>query len=233
MNDVINTILSEVSLDERVNGIFLMENNEHMNALRDYLLEHGIPHQEVVEMTNKMLEGNYPERQAYQKDTGVLITWPTPEYKAKAFKENPRKYTDQDPNPKTAAAPEPSEKPITNDGEPVANPQQTPELKQEPEPVPAEKTSNIFEPQQQLKVEPIGQQPSSAPQEPQPIKPVVKTPEIKAAEKEYIKQIFDTDNANLSNLTPTLEEQLKTLYKTADELGLREAVTFLTRYVKP
>jgi hypothetical protein len=225
MNNIIDYILSEVSLDDRVNGIFLMENNIHMDVLREYLIEHGIPRDEVLEMTNKMVEGNYPLKQAYQKDTGQLITWPSPEYKAKAFKENPGKYTDQDPNPKKDVPVEPTEKPIQNTEEPSAAP-----LKQEP--IPTEKTPNIFEPQQSLKVEPINQQQSPT-QQAQPIQPLPKTPQAIAAEKEYINQIFDTDNNNLSNLTPTLAEQLKVLYKNADELGLREAVTFLTKYVKP
>jgi hypothetical protein len=225
MTNIIDYILSEVSLDDRVNGIFLMENNIHMDVLREYLIEHGIPRDEVLEMTNKMVEGNYPLKQAYQKDTGQLITWPSPEYKAKAFKENPGKYTDQDPNPKKDVPVEPTEKPIQNTEEPSAAP-----LKQEP--IPTEKTPNIFEPQQSLKVEPINQQQSPT-QQAQPIQPLPKTPQAIAAEKEYINQIFDTDNNNLSNLTPTLAEQLKVLYKNADELGLREAVTFLTKYVKP
>jgi len=231
MNDVINQILSEVSLDERVvDGIFRMENNNHMSALRDYLVEHGIPQTDVREITNKMLEGNFPDRQAFQKDTGILVTWPSAEYKAKAFKESPGKYTDQDPNPKKDTQQEPTEKPIVNTGEPTT----APPVKQEPEPT--EKTSNIFTPQQPLKVEPAGNMPAQ-PSEPTPIQPPQKTPEIKAAEREYIKQIFDTDNTTLSNLTPTLTEgcknQLKILYTKADELGLREAVTFLTHYVKP
>jgi hypothetical protein len=225
MNNIIDYILSEVSLDDRVNGIFLMENNIHMDVLREYLIEHGIPRDEVLEMTNKMVEGNYPLKQAYQKDTGQLITWPSPEYKAKAIKENPGKYTEQDPNPKKDVPAEPTEKPIQNTEEPSSAP-----LKQEP--IPTEKTPNIFEPQQSLKVEPINQQQSPT-QQAQPIQPLPKTPQAIAAEKEYINQIFDTDNNNLSNLTPTLAEQLKVLYKNADELGLREAVTFLTKYVKP
>lgn len=225
MNDVINMILNEVSLDNRVNGIFLMENNEHMDALREYLMEHGIPKNEVIEMTNKMLEGNFPDRQIFMAATGQLISFPSPESKAKAVKENPGKYTEQDPNPKKDVPAEPTEKPLP---EPSAA-----QLNQEPkqEPIPTEKTPNIFEPQQQLKVEPINQQQSPA--QAQPIQPLPKTPQSLAAEKEYINQIFDTDNNNLSNLTPTLAEQLKVLYKNADELGLREAVTFLTRYVKP
>jgi hypothetical protein len=225
MNNIIDYILSEVSLDDRVNGIFLMENNIHMDVLREYLIEHGIPRDEVLEMTNKMVEGNYPDRQIFRSDTGQLVTFPSPEYKAKAIKENPGKYTEQDPNPKKDVPAEPTEKPIQNTEEPSSAP-----LKQEP--IPTEKTPNIFEPQQSLKVEPINQQQSPT-QQAQPIQPLPKTHQAIAAEKEYINQIFDTDNNNLSNLTPTLAEQLKVLYKNADELGLREAVTFLTKYVKP
>ena len=45
---------------------------------------------------NKMLEGRYPDRQAYNAN-GILVTFPTPEYKQKAiergshFEQNPKK----------------------------------------------------------------------------------------------------------------------------------------------
>ena len=50
----------------------------------------------VNQYLNKMLEGKYPERQAYNSN-GILVTFPTPEYKQKAiqrgthFEENPKK----------------------------------------------------------------------------------------------------------------------------------------------
>ena len=230
MSDVIDQILLEVSLDDRVSGIFLMENNDHMDALREYLIEHGIPKQEVLEMTNAMLEGNYPERQAFQKDTGILVTWPSPEYKAKAFKENPGKYTDQDPNPKKDAPPEPTEKPLPTPQPNIPNSTQQPKE----EPAPVEKTPNIFHPEQQLKVEPIGQQPAQ-PQDHKPIQPLPKTPEQLAAEKKYINKIFDTDNTNLSNIIPVLNEnfqsQLKILHEKANELNLTDAASFIKQYL--
>ena len=38
MNKLLDKILSEVSLDDRVsNGMFNIEENDHMEALRDYL----------------------------------------------------------------------------------------------------------------------------------------------------------------------------------------------------
>jgi hypothetical protein len=50
----------------------------------------------VNQYLNKMLEGKYPERQAYNTN-GILVTFPTPEYKQKAiargthFEENPKR----------------------------------------------------------------------------------------------------------------------------------------------
>ncbi len=82
---LINKILSEVSLDERVkDGIFKLEEEAHMTVLREYLINHGIEEAAAIEFCNRVLEGKYPERQAYNKN-GILVTFPTPEYKKKAI----------------------------------------------------------------------------------------------------------------------------------------------------
>ncbi len=83
---LINKILTEVSLDDRVkDGIFNIENDGHMEALREYLFNKGIDEESVKTFSNTILEGKYPERQAYNAK-GILVTFPTPEYKADAIK---------------------------------------------------------------------------------------------------------------------------------------------------
>ena len=65
-------LLSELCLDNRVeDGIFDIFNNDHMDVLREKLVEMGIPKSEVVELANNVTEGKYPERQAYNAN-GIL-----------------------------------------------------------------------------------------------------------------------------------------------------------------
>jgi hypothetical protein len=83
--DIINHIITECSLDDRiVDGMFNPLIQEHMNVLIEKLLEMNIPEEEIKELNNKIVEGKYPERQAYNKE-GFLVTFPTPDYKAKAL----------------------------------------------------------------------------------------------------------------------------------------------------
>lgn len=83
---LIDKILNEVSLDERVSdGMFNIEESLHMEALRDYLSKKGMDEDAVKTFSNRVLEGKYPERQAYNAK-GILVTFPTPEYKAEAIK---------------------------------------------------------------------------------------------------------------------------------------------------
>lgn len=89
--------LEKASTDNSIeNGIFDISKQEHIEVLREYLLESNIDSKIVNQYLNKMLEGKYPERQAYNLN-GILVTFPTPEYKQKAiqrgthFEENPKK----------------------------------------------------------------------------------------------------------------------------------------------
>ena len=89
--------LEKASTDNSIeNGIFDISKQEHIEVLREYLLESNIDSKIVNQYLNKMLEGKYPERQAYNSN-GILVTFPTPEYKQKAiergshFEQNPRK----------------------------------------------------------------------------------------------------------------------------------------------
>lgn len=89
--------LEKASTDNSIeNGIFDISKQEHIEVLREYLLESNIDSKIVNQYLNKMLEGKYPERQAYNSN-GILVTFPTPEYKQKAiergshFEQNPKK----------------------------------------------------------------------------------------------------------------------------------------------
>lgn len=89
MNNIyknVSELLSDLCLDERVqDGIFDISNNEHLQILREKLKNIGISVKETVEISNKVIEGKYPERQAYNRK-GILVTFPNPEYKASAIK---------------------------------------------------------------------------------------------------------------------------------------------------
>ena len=118
MANIVDRVFGEVCLDERIkDGIFRMEEEEHMNALRDYFVKRGIAKEAAVSVTNRMVEGKYPERQAYNKD-GILVTFPTPQHKAKAiqrgthFEKNPAPQNTTPPRPEA----EPAEKPMPKGG---------------------------------------------------------------------------------------------------------------------
>lgn len=249
MANIVDRVFAEVCLDERIkDGIFRLEEEEHMNALRDYFLKKGITKEAVTHVTNRMVEGRFPERQAYNKD-GILVTFPTPQHKAKAiqrgthFEKNP---APQNTTPPKSAPPEepekkvpsPEEKPEFDDGEP---PKEKPENDKLPPKsdaeVPDEKSGG--ETEGGLEIEP-----PRGSEKPEPTVPVApslpsapRTPSRVAAEKEVVKQIMATDDSSLTNLQPPINEelqkQLHEIYKKCDELGYKEAIKFLTPHVKP
>lgn len=78
-------LLNRICLDERIqDGTFQMENDSHMDILQEYLEKYGLTKEEAAGVRNSMLEGKFPERQAYNKN-GLLVTFPTPEYKKRAI----------------------------------------------------------------------------------------------------------------------------------------------------
>jgi hypothetical protein len=69
--------LEQASTDISIeNGIFDISKQEHIEVLREYLLNSNIDHNIVNQYLNKMLEGKFPERQAYNSN-GILVTFPT------------------------------------------------------------------------------------------------------------------------------------------------------------
>jgi hypothetical protein len=211
MSSIVDNVFAEVCLDERIkDGIFKLEEEEHMNALRDYFVKKGITQEAAVTVTNRMVEGRFPERQAYNKD-GILVTFPTPQHKAKAiqrgthFEKNPAPQNSTPPRepqpakelppspPKEKEVPPPKEEPVEK--EPVAEPK-------------GGVATQVAQGDQQLAVEPPrgSEKPEpTPPQSPTP-PPAPRTPERVAAEKEVAKQIMATDDTALSPVAPPLNE---------------------------
>jgi hypothetical protein len=132
MNKMLDKILSEVALDQRVsNGMFNIEEDAHMEALRDYLTKKGIDEESVRAFSNRVLEGKYPERQAYNAK-GILVTLPTPEYKKNAikagthFEKDPTKgmsnlFGDAKPKPEAPSSKDKESPPEEKPSEPKTN----------------------------------------------------------------------------------------------------------------
>lgn len=226
MINVIDEILSEVSLDERIkDGIFNLDEALHMDALREFLAK-TVTISEAIQITNRMLEGKYPERQAYNAD-GILVTFPTPKHKAEAIKRGTHFEKSPNPTPEPKQE-EPSEKPL-----PPLGGNSTPSSKETPTDD-SNKEPNIFQGQQALQAEPI-QKPETNVQ-PVPIVSTLASPEKKEANKDLIQQIINAPNTSPTVTIPTINEtcrkELAQLYITADKLNLKEAVSFLTPYIK-
>jgi hypothetical protein len=226
MSQVIENIFAQVCLDERISdGIFRMEEEQHINALRDHLVKGGLTLEDAIGVTNKMLEGKFPERQAYNKD-GILVTFPTPKHKSKAMATG--KYSEKNPNPQATAPREPAPEP------PSPAPQQAPSAPPaQPEPKGIQQGSNL------LAIEPPRgpEKPEPPPSPPTPPTTPPNTPERVAAEKAVVQQMIKTDDTALtSRYVPPIPEscikQLAILREHAISRGLKEASDFLSQYVK-
>lgn len=266
MSNILDRVFNEVCLDERVSdGVFKMEEASHMDALRDYFVKRGITKEAATHVTNRMVEGKFPERQAYNRD-GILVTFPTPQHKSRAiargthFEKNPVPQVQQQ---RDAAKEEPKQAPPGSKPEPGEVPADEPEKDDADDEDETgggggggshggggkggggtgDKEPTIFQGDKQLEVEPTRAQDVPEPP-PQPAAPAVppapQTPLRVAAEKEVVRRILSTDDTTLSNIGGPLNvnedlqrHQLRELYKKADEWGFREAVKFLTPYVKP
>lgn len=152
---LIEKFLNKLSLDERISdGIFRIENNQHLDIFQEYLENMGADIEEAVTARNRMVEGKYPERQAYNVN-GILVTFPTSEYKQKAiergthFEINPKK---QQPNVDFVDKTAPETKPVQSEPtepavEPAVEPTPPPQITPTPSiaapvevPTPATKT---------------------------------------------------------------------------------------------
>lgn len=223
---LIDKILSEVSLDPRVpDGVFKLEEESHMNVLREYLINHGIEEAVALEFCNKVLEGKYPERQAYNKN-GILVTFPTPEYKKKAiqagthFEEDPTRGKSnlfQQPSP-GKKEPEPTPPPKAG-GEPKTS---LPVSQAQPaaDSGDADKAAPPPQPQTTSAPMPTPEPTTPVPQAAEPTElppPAPKSPAEKEADKQAIKTMLKGDDYMLERVVefvlynghPSLIEDLR------------------------
>ena len=100
MNDVttfIENVLADVCMDERIpSGTFDIDNQDHLYILQEYVADKTDDVFAVSLLSElRVVEGQYPERQAYNAD-GILATFPDEEAKKAAldrgthFNDNPK-----------------------------------------------------------------------------------------------------------------------------------------------
>lgn len=207
MSQIIDEIFAEVCLDERVSdGIFRMDEESHMNALRDHLVSRGLTTEDAIQVSNRMLEGQYPERQAYRKEDGILVTWPSVKHKHLAMKKAPGKYVEEDEAEKLGLIkkkdkePSPEPPPAMNKPDLSKTSTATPpaaEVAPEPDP------KSVNQGGQMLAIEPPRgpEKPTPAPPPPTPLVQPPTTPERKAAEKAVVQQMIATDDSALTSQT--------------------------------
>ena len=228
MSQIIDQIFNEVCLDPRVkDGIFRLDEDEHISALRDHIQKLGVPVKDSISITNKMLEGKYPDRQTYRAQDGILVTFPSPQHKAKAMKENPGKYTDKDPFPKSTSTPD-TTLPDQSENPPEPNIFSSPTVPPEQNmPASITQNGNVFGVEPAKGPDDSLGTPTSAVSPPsQP-----KTPEEVAAEKEIIKQMIRTDDTALTSNPPIPEncyKELLVLKEYAHSHGFSDANKFIT-----
>ncbi len=211
-------ILNEVSLDPRIkDGMFNIEENEHMESFRDYFINRGVDKNMVKEFSNRMLEGKYPERQAFNAD-GILVTFPTPEYKADAIKRGT--HFEEDPTK--------GQSNLFGGGDtaPKSTPPAAGNDKKEPAPVSQPKTSlpvsqatDAPSPDGEVSAQPVQAQTTAAPQQTpastpstEPAKeptdlplPPPKSPAEKEADKNAIKTMLRGDDYMLNEVTEFIQ----------------------------
>ena len=130
---------TDISIED---GVFDITKQEHIEILRSNLLEVGMSVETVTDYLNKVVEGKYPARQAYNKN-GILVTFPTPDYKQKAiakgthFDKNPNKrdanvFTD-DPTDQEKPNVEPEQKPTPDQPKSPEQPAAQPEKSKDDE----------------------------------------------------------------------------------------------------
>lgn len=242
---ILDKILNEVSLDPRVkDGAFNIEENDHMDALREYLGSRGLDEESIREFTNRVLEGKYPERQAYNAK-GILVTFPTPEYKADAikagthFEKDPTKGMSnlfQDPGkpaPKPTAPPPAEDKPDTKPtSEPKTNlpvSQASPPASDDTPAAPVQAQTTAAP--QQVPIEP------QSPEEVEPTElppPEPKSPAEKEADKNAIKTILKGDDYMLEEAINILLEatELRPYCKDGRDFCLSIKAKKLVEYIK-
>ena len=161
-------VLNNVSLDPRIeDGIFSIEDNAHMDVLREYFVNHGIDEELARDYCNTVLEGKYPERQAYNQK-GILVTFPTPEYKQKAIQRGT--HFEKDPTK--------GQSNLFGGGQQAPQPgQQAPQAPVAPEPKPGEGAPKTSLPLSQAGGAPPPQSDTPKPDQPAPVPTTTAAPQ--------------------------------------------------------
>ena len=155
----------DISIED---GVFDITKQEHIEILRGNLLEVGMSVETVTDYLNKVVEGKFPERQAYNKN-GILVTFPTPEYKQKAIAKGT--HFDKNPNKRDANV-------FTDDPTDQEKPNVEPEPEQKPTPDQPKSP----------------EQPAAQPEKPKDDEdPDTRTPEEKQADAATVEKILRTE----------------------------------------
>lgn len=216
---IIEKVLNGVSVDPRIpDGIFDVQNNQHIGYMCEYLVNEGIEEDIVLEFASVLLEkGKFPERQAYNAK-GILVTFPTPEYKKAAIAAGT--HFEQDPTrghpnvfaggekppatepPPTSSAPAKTSLPVsTSTATPPAGEKSGEETSEPAQPLPNAFTTAA--PQQSpASAEPT--EPTKLPS-PQPT-----APGLKPAYKDAIKKILKGDDYMLERVIDYVAENKST-----------------------
>ena len=221
---IIEKVLNDVSVDSRLDdGIFDIKNNEHIGYLCEYLIGKDIDAEIVYEFCDMLLEkGKYPERQAYNKN-GILVTFPTPEYKKDAiragthFEEDPTRGHPNIFNNETPPATEPPT--AANVAQAASTKTNLPISTSTASPPSSEKSGGdtSSEPAQQMPNAFTTAAPQQSPQQEEPTEPTKLpppapiAPEEKDANKNVIKKMLKGDDymleINETSKTLTLQQQ--------------------------
>lgn len=170
MRTIVERFINTLCIDNRItNGIFSIENDLHMDILEEYLVKYGVSVNEAMEVRNKVVEGRFPDRQAYNKN-GILVTFPNPDYKKRAlergthFEQDPTK---QSPNIYGNQPAQPQSPAVTPSAPPSTQPPPTSQPSSSP---PAEKKQ-----EEPSKLQPATSEPASPPST-EPTAPVSTNP---------------------------------------------------------
>ena len=156
---------TDISIED---GVFDITKQEHIEILRSNLLEVGMSVETVTDYLNKVVEGKYPARQAYNKN-GILVTFPTPDYKQKAIAKGT--HFDKNPNKRDANV-------FTDDPTDQEKPNVEPEPEQKPTPDQPKSP----------------EQPAAQPEKPKDDEdPDTRTPEEKQADAATVEKILRTE----------------------------------------
>lgn len=87
ISDFVENVLLDISMDYRVHdGIFDINKKDHIEILREYLLHKEFDEGFVSEYIDVLIEGKFPERQAYNEN-GRVVTFSSVEAKKDAVKD--------------------------------------------------------------------------------------------------------------------------------------------------